>query len=122
MPHYNAHIVNGYYDYGYKTVFVDERLPDMPYAQAGIRNIDGHKVLVSYDTEVLVMDKYFSFRVYCMCSSTTRRHISSFLRSYIGDFYQEAKKAYLTDTWYSPVTNRYYTDEEYANLMEEVDA
>ena len=59
------------------------KLSAMPYAQAHIE-IDerGNIALFSYNTLAATLTPDGWLAVYCLCSQTTRRHVSAFVREY----------------------------------------
>lgn len=73
--------VTGSYIQSHYKVWVNKRLKYAPYAQAGVLEKDGLRVLISYITPVLIEKDGI---LYCtgLYSNTTRRHISAFLREY----------------------------------------
>ena len=77
------------------TVICDRALDRLPYAQAGV-NVNGKSViLVSYNTVAADIEKGF-LTVSCLCSNTTRRHVSAFLKEYAPRLsYYDAKRAFL---------------------------
>lgn len=106
MTTYKARCIDGYYE-RIRTVTVDARLKHMPYAQAGIINhvdaYDGHRftgripghTLISYDTIAATLTASGTLTISCLCSVSTRKHVSAFLREYCpGITYQDAKAAY----------------------------
>lgn len=90
-------------------VTVDRRLQTMPAAQAGI--IDGiimydqithraHKApgvtLMSYATPAATLTAGGILTIDCLCSASTRRHVSAFLREFAPAIsYQDAKAAHI---------------------------
>lgn len=106
MTQYKARCIDGYYEH-IRTVIVDRRLSNMPSAQAGIVNhidaIDANGryekrpgyTLMSYATPAAILTASGLLTVDCLCSTTTRRHVSAFLRELCpGISYQDAKAAY----------------------------
>ena len=105
---YKARCIDGgIYKY-IRTVTVDRRLQTMPSAQAGILDhIDGTDAsgryqrregwtLMSYATPAATLTASGLLTVDCLCSASTRRHVSAFLREYApGITYQAAKAAHL---------------------------
>ena len=91
MKRYTAHCQSGYYLYE-RDVTVDRKLSNMPYAQAGVINLDDGIQLVSYETIVAeIVDNWL--HVYGMFSRTTGKHISAFLKEYAPRMgYYDAKK------------------------------
>jgi len=66
----------------------------MPYATAGVNVRPGSVDLWSYTTNAAsIIDG--TLYVYCLCSNTTRRHVSAFLKEYAPALtYQDAKRAF----------------------------
>lgn len=109
---YTARCITGGIYETHETVTVDHRLAAMPYAQAGvidhIDHIDytsswrgtyqrrpGH-TLMSYSTVAATLTDTGILTVDCLCSASTRRHVSAFLSEYApGISYQDAKAAHL---------------------------
>lgn len=108
MTTYKARCIDGgIYEY-IQTVTVDHRLQTMPSAQAGILDhIDGTDAhgryqrregwtLMSYATPAATLTASGMLTVDCLCSASTRRHVSAFLREYApGITYQAAKAAHM---------------------------
>lgn len=106
MTTYKARCINGYYE-SIRTVTVDRRLATMPSAQAGIIDhvdiydgkrfichVPGH-TLISYDTIAATLTASGTLTISCLCSVSTRKHVSAFLREYCPEIsYQDAKAAY----------------------------
>lgn len=98
---YKAHCMNGYFCTE-ATQRVDKRLDEMPYAQAGIQQINNAYWLVSYVTHVARVTKDGWLYVGGLYSVTTRKHISAFLEemkrlfAFRSDLatYQTAKRCY----------------------------
>lgn len=88
-----VHGLNGYYAYE-RNVWIDKRLSVMPYAQAGVVIHDNGQIdLMSYDTLAASIDKDGYLTVDCLCSVTTRKHVSAFLNEYAPSIgYDTAKK------------------------------
>lgn len=82
------------------------KLRDMPYAQAHIKHTPNRITLVSYTTEVatIIGDVLVVHGLY---STTTRRHISAFVREYCGCEYTVAKKCYIEKLGYDIVLQEY---------------
>jgi len=77
-------------------------LTKMPYANAHVRiGADGTVVLVSYRTDVVIIDKDGWMRVTGLYSATTRRHISRFMEEYTDKDYYFAKKLYTDGVRYN---------------------
>ena len=77
-----VHGMNGYHQYE-RDVYITKRLERMPYAQAGVIIHDNGRIdLMSYDTLAASIDPEGYLTVECLCSNTTRRHVSTFLREY----------------------------------------
>ena len=78
------------------TVTVTKKLASMPYAQAGvIERADGSVLLISYCTPAACIDADGNLTVFCLCSNTTRRHVSRFLQEYAPNVsYYTAKQLY----------------------------
>ena len=106
MTNYKARCINGYYE-TIETVTVDRRLAAMPTAQAGILdhvdaiNARGRyekragMTLMSYATPAATLTADGILTVSCLCSASTRRHVSAFLREFAPAIsYQDAKAAY----------------------------
>ena len=95
MKKFVAHEINGYWAQDVD-VWVDRRLTAMPYAQAGVILRDGKAILMSYSTEAATLDTVDGWlSIDCLCSATTRRHVSAFLREYCpGVSYYDAKAAF----------------------------
>jgi len=74
MVSYIAHCGDQYYRYN-RRVFVDKRLPNMEYAQAGILLEPGAELLVSYETIVAEKDALGWLHVYGLFSASTRKHL-----------------------------------------------
>ena len=106
MTTYKARCINGYRE-TIRTVTVDRRLSAMPSAQAGIIDhvdtydnahhyrgrIPGH-TLISYDTIAATLTADGILTVSCLCSVSTRKHVSAFLREFCPSIcYQDAKAA-----------------------------
>ena len=91
MPTYKGtEIIGGYYSKDY-TQYVDEKLKNMPYAQAGIKYHYNSVWLISYTTHVATIlfnddGKPITVECFGLYSNTTRRHISSFARQYDLDY------------------------------------
>lgn len=94
MTTYKARCIDGgIYEY-IRIVTVDHRLQTMPSAQAGvIDHIDGTDArgryqrregwtLMSYATPAATLTASGLLTVDCLCSTSTRRHVSAFLREY----------------------------------------
>ena len=77
-----------------RTMILDRPLSRMPYATAGV-NVECDGVsLWSYTTCAAEIHEN-ALTVSCLCSNTTRRHVSAFLREYAPRItYQDAKRAY----------------------------
>jgi len=76
------------------TVICDRALDRMPYAQAGVNARGGAVILVSYDTVAADIENGF-LTVSCLCSVTTRKHVSAFLKEYAPRLsYCDAKRAF----------------------------
>ena len=92
---YIAHCLNGIYQYD-RAVYVNERLANMPCAQAGILKRENGVQLVSFETIVAeIIDGWL--HIYGMFSRRTGRHISEFLKQYaprLSTPYYTAKKLY----------------------------
>lgn len=105
---YKARCIDGgIYEY-IREITVDRKLSAMPYAQAGIiDHIDGTDArgryqrregwtLMSYATPAATLTAAGLLTVDCLCSNSTRRHVSAFLREFApGVSYQQAKAAHL---------------------------
>lgn len=93
---YVAHELIGGYWTREVNVWVDRRLSAMPYAQAGVVLRDGKAVLMSYSTEAATLNTVEGWlTIDCMCSATTRRHVSAFLKEYCPAVsYYDAKAAF----------------------------
>lgn len=80
-------------------VQVDKRLASMPAAQAGIiEREDGSILLISYATVAADIDKDGNLTISCLCSATTRKHVSAFLKEYCpGISYQTAKALFADE-------------------------
>lgn len=64
------------------------KLNAMPYAQAKVVEYDnGEKMLISYNTCVIYIDREGWLEVTGLYSATTRRHISAFMRELNFDYY-----------------------------------
>ena len=107
MTSYKARCIDGGIYERTVTVTVDRRLETMPSAQAGIiYHIDDTDAngryfrrpgvtLISYETAAATLSYDGILTVDCLCSVTTRRHVSAFLREYCpGITYQDAKAAH----------------------------
>ena len=71
------------------------KLTKMPYAQAHITTDEyGAITLVSYTTNVVVIDPHGWLTCSGLYSQTTRRHISAFMSEYTPFNFQMAKRAY----------------------------
>lgn len=95
MMKFVAHEINGCWA-GDIDVWVDHRLETMPYAQAGVILRNGKVILMSYSTEAATLDTIEGWlTIDCLCSATTRRHVSAFLREYCPAVsYYDAKAAF----------------------------
>lgn len=95
MKKFVAHEINGYWARDID-VWVDRKLSTMPYAQAGVVLRDGKAVLMSYSTEAATLNTVEGWlTIDCMCSATTRRHVSAFLKEYCPAVsYYDAKAAF----------------------------
>ena len=73
------------------------KLSAMPYAQAHIE-IDerGNIALFSYNTLAATLTPDGWLAVYCLCSQTTRRHVSAFVREYTSNIDYATAKYSLT--------------------------
>lgn len=107
MKQYTAHCIDGGIFCRDVKVTVDERLERMPSAQAGIINhvdtfdADGHykrvpgKTLVSYETVAATLTADGILTIDCLCSVTTRKHVSAFLKQFCPAYsYYDAKAAF----------------------------
>ena len=94
MKQYVAHCQAGYYQYD-RTVFVNEKLDHMPYAQAGIIYKPGNVImLVSYETIVCEINDGW-LHCYGTFSQTTAKHIGAFMKQFgNGLSYHNAKRCY----------------------------
>lgn len=78
-------------------VMVTKRLEKMPYAQAGVIEREDAIILVSYSTVAACIENDW-LSVSCLCSATTRKHVSAFLKEYAPSIgYYTAKNLYLND-------------------------
>lgn len=69
------------------------KLSKMPYAQAHIELVDGAVFFFSYNTlAAVIIDGWLS--VFCLCSQTTRKHVSAFVREWASTEYSTAKAIY----------------------------
>lgn len=101
MSMYKAHCSNGIWAKD-AVQWVDKRLDEMPYAQAGIQLINNAYWLVSYTTHVARVTKDGWLYVGGLYSATTRKHIGAFLKEMKRMFafrpdlatYQVAKRCY----------------------------
>lgn len=85
---------------------ITKKLSRMPYAQARVE-IDEHGgiCLVSYSTNVIIIDPLGWLTCTGTYSATTRKHISAFMREYgNGSDYYTAKKCYENNTIYNIYT------------------
>ena len=99
------HNTCGYYDYGYKCVYYDKALRDMPYASAGVSfRKNGDIVLISYTTDVCIIDKDGWLTCTGTYSQTTRKHIGAFMREYANSNYHVAKQCYNDNMQYNVLT------------------
>ncbi len=78
-------------------------LKNMPYAQAQVKVTDDAIVLISYETNVVFIDKKTG---YVTCSGTysptTRKHIGAFCKEYLPKLsYQDIKQLYLKNEAYN---------------------
>ena len=107
MTSYKARCIDGGIYERTVRVTVDRRLKTMPSAQAGIidhiDDIDANGryykrpgiTLISYETPAATLSYDGILTISCLCSATTRRHVSAFLREYCpGITYQDAKAAH----------------------------
>ena len=107
MTTYKARCIDGYFEH-IRTVTVDRRLSTMPSAQAGIiDHIDAVNALgryekrpgvtlMSYATPAATLTAGGILTIDCMCSASTRRHVSAFLREFAPAIsYHDAKAAHL---------------------------
>lgn len=93
---YIAHCSNGIYQYD-RAVYVNERLANMPCAQAGILKRKDGLQLVSYETIVCEIINDW-LHVYGMFSRSTGKHISAFLKQFAPRFgYYDAKRCAEND-------------------------
>ena len=106
MISYKARCTNGVYEH-VVTVWVDRRLARMPYAQAGViehvdtidvngryKRIDGY-TLISYETVAATLTTTGILEISCLCSVSTRNHVTAFLREFYPNIgYYEAKAAF----------------------------
>ena len=70
--------------YNNTTAHYDRALSHLPTAQAGVDVApSGELVLMSYTTVVLVLDKNGWLTCTGLYSTTTRKHISAFLKEYV---------------------------------------
>lgn len=92
-----VHGLNGYYAYE-RNVYIDKCLSKMPYAQAGVVIHDNGQIdLMSYDTLAASIDKDGYLTVDCLCSVTTRKHVSAFLSEYAPNVgYYTAKQLHFS--------------------------
>ena len=98
---YNARCLNGIFE-RIERVYVDRRLLYMPAAQAGIINhvdtFNGPRpgyTLMSYATPAATLSDTGILTVDCLCSASTRRHVSAFLKEFCPHIsYYDAKAAY----------------------------
>ena len=66
------------------------KLAKMPYAQAHVELIDGNVYFFYYNTlAATIVDGWLS--VFCLCSQTTRKHVSAFVREWANTEYSTAK-------------------------------
>lgn len=80
-----------------------KNLKNMPYAQAQVKITDDEIVLISYETNVVFIDKKTG---YVTCSGTyrptTRKHIGAFCKEYLPKLsYQDIKQLYLKNEAYN---------------------
>ena len=78
----------------------------MPYAQAKVKRLSNCIQLISYKTTVAEIVGGVLV-VHGLHSTTTRRHISAFVREYCGTDYQTAKKCYIDNIGYDIVLRKY---------------
>lgn len=67
------------------------KLEKMPYAQAHVEFSENGIALFSYNTLAAYIDPEGWLSVHCLCSQTTRRHVSAFVAEYAGLEYSVAK-------------------------------
>ena len=76
------------------TMICDRALDRMPYAQAGVNLVNGSIVLWSYETLAAEIHGKALY-VTCLCSVSTRKHVSAFLKEYAPRLsYYDAKRAF----------------------------
>lgn len=90
------------------TVWVNKRLANAPYAQAGVRiDVHGSVELWSYNTKVIVIDPHGWLTCTGTYSATTRKHIGFFVAEYAPMLrYKDVKLCYEEN-----VTMNIYTGE-----------
>ena len=84
-----------------------KRLKKMPYAQARVTIDEKQIKLVSYVTEVIIIDKETGWvTVTGLYSTTTRRHISAFVKEYFpaGYDYYTVKDMYNKNYYFNIFT------------------
>lgn len=69
------------------------KLEKMPYAQARVIKYEEKTVLISYTTEVAEISNG-RLKIFGLYSATTRKHISAFVREYLGIEYAIARTCY----------------------------
>ena len=95
MIKYTAHCLEGEYSIIHDRIIdVDAKLKYLPYAQAGVIYRKNSIILMSYATVAADITNGW-LTVSCLCSSSTRRHVSAFLREFAPCLsYYDAKNCY----------------------------
>ena len=70
------------------------KLEKMPYAQAHVEINENGAFLFSYNTLAAAVSADGWLSVYCLCSQTTRRHVSAFLAEYAQESYATGKQLF----------------------------
>jgi len=124
MKKYTAHCIDGGIFERDVIVTVDEKLEHMPYAQAGIINhvdkIDANgryykvpgKTLISYETVAATLTYDGILTIDCLCSVSTRKHVSAFLKQFCPAYHYYDAKAALNGGYSIDITTGAHIDNE----------